>query len=136
MAFLIGDNAAYGTWAAVRRPIFSSDTTFVTNGRSIEFTNGFMTSAGLGFVRSNLTIPYLGGPYIALIPPNLTELALSGGGGIPLDEEDALELVGGTVTSALGSIVLTTDYFTPTGQSIAGTTYFDPASVIDKLTPF
>jgi hypothetical protein len=137
MGVLIGENSFFPTWGRLRRPIMSSATTFTQRAFNVTWSDGFKTTEGNGFVMSEPTFPYLGGPFIALIAPNFTHLALLGVDSyIPLHEDDATELIGATVTSAGGSIVLTSDYATSTGQDISGTTYGDPATAIDNLTPF
>jgi hypothetical protein len=155
MGLIIGQAFAPHTWAGLRSAIF--DGTIVTTGthgdHSMEYDQGFKTTAGNGFVRTDYTALYanaaapLSGPNFTasgLIPsPPSSEFAslytINGGGSSSgmLVNEDRLQFAGQTAVLTSGSITITSAAFVdPVYQTY--TTYNASESItsIGLLTAF
>jgi len=153
MGLIIGQAFAPHTWAGLRSPIVTILTTGTGSAHSKEYSQGFKTTAGNGFVRTDYTALYLNagtsnaGPNFdadGLIPSppssQFGSLYTINGGGSPTGmfvNEDRLELTGQTAVMTSGSITITSAAFVDPVYQLY-TTYNASESIISigLLTAF
>jgi len=153
MGLIIGQPFAPHTWAGLRSPIVTIFTTGTGTPHNKEYDQGFKTTAGNGFVRTDYSALFYNagtsnsGPNFSadgLIPsPPSSEfgsLYIINGGSSPYGmfvNEDRLELTGQTAVMTSGSITITSAAFVDPVYQLY-TTYNASESIISigLLTAF
>lgn len=153
MGLIIGTSFAPHTWAGLRSPIVTVLTTGQVGVHSKEYDQGFKTTAGNGFVRTDYTALYINnaasnsGPNFnatGLTPsPATGEFAslytINGAGASSgmLVNEDRLQFAGETAVLASGSVTITSAAFvSPTFQVYNTYSASETITSIGLLTAF
>ena len=153
MGLIIGQPFAPHTWAGLRSAIVTIFTTGTGTPHNKEYDQGFKTTAGNGFVRTDYSPLFYNAP-ISNTGPNFNAFPLSpsppssrfeslyfiNGGGSPngmFVNEDRLELTGQTAVMTSGSITITSAAFVDPSYQLY-TTYNASESIISigLLTAF
>lgn len=138
MAYPIGSDTGISTWGAMRTAIGNGDTGFGfgSGANNYEWTSGFKTTEGNGFVRLD---PFARVGFTATFLEyfNSGEFFLRDATVyIVMDQRDADELITQTVTlTGPDSFTITADYLTAAGQTVTTTGFF-PITAVGLLTPF
>ena len=153
MGLIIGQPFAPHTWAGLRSAIVTIFTTGTGTPHNKEYDQGFKTTAGNGFVRTDYSPLFYNAPIsntgpnfnasgLTLSPPlsEFGSLYTINGGGSPTGmfvNEDRLELTGQTAVMTSGSITITSAAFVDPSYQLY-TTYNASESIISigLLTAF
>jgi hypothetical protein len=124
------------TWGTCRTAIGNGSTGLAGGGLyNYEWTSGFRTTEGNGFVRldPDARIAFTA-TFVDFISGN-TFLLKDATTYVVMDQRDADELIGEDVTlTGPDSFAITADYLTSAGQTVTTTGYF-PITAIGLLTP-
>lgn len=138
MAYPIGSDTGISTWGAMRTPIGNGNTGvgFGSGANNYEWTSGFKTTEGNGFVRldpfarvgfSATFVQFVDGTTFRLKDATVY---------IVMDQREADELKTQSVTlTGPDSFAITADYLTAAGQTVTTTGIF-PITAVGLLTPF
>jgi len=135
MAQLIGSSGYFSTWAVCRTPIGNGASGLSGGLNNYEYANGFKSIEGNGLMRvdpeARIAFYNTFVNFIDVPPTFFLEYATTA---IVLNQEEADELIGETVTTSGGSFAISADYLTAAGQT--GITGLYPITAIGKLTAF
>lgn len=125
------------TWAICRTAIGNGASGVSGGSHNQVWTNGFRTTEGNGFVRCDYyaKLAYAA-CYVVYDDFSFLFYLSNASNFIVMDQAEADELIGETVTTTGGSFAITSDYLTAGGQSPTGSAGYPPITAIGKLTAF
>jgi len=137
MGQIIGDSGSFATWCACRTPIGNGAPGLSGGSHNFQYSNGFKSAEGNGLFRFDTYARLaFGSAYVIYDDFYFVFLLEYATLASVIDQKDADELVGETVTlSGSGSFAITADYLTAGGQSVS-TTGYNPITAIGKLTAY
>lgn len=141
MAVQIGSSTEFSTWAVCRTAIGNNADGRAGAGGGTHnqvWSAGFRTTEGNGFVRCDpiaaIVVQYC---YVVFDDFAYTFILQHATSNIVMDEQEAKELIGETVTTTSGNFAIIADYLTAGGQAVSPSTGgFNPITAIGKLTAF
>jgi hypothetical protein len=138
MGEVIGTSTYFATWCACRTPVGNNAPGLSGGGvHNFQYINGFKTSEGNGLFRFD---PYariaFGSAYLIYDDFSFVFLLEYATLSSVIDQKEADELIGETVTlTGSGSFAITSDYLTVGGQAVSSSG-FNPIVSIGKLTTY
>lgn len=136
MATEIGSSSFFSTWLVCRTAIGNGGSGLSGGGAHNEvWASGFKTTEGNGFVRCDAEAKFaFAGSYVVFDDTYLLFYLSNASSFIVMNQAEANELIGETVTTTGGSFAISADYLNAGGQAVGGSAGFAPITAIGKLT--